>query len=69
MEENICPLLGSEGTKIESISPEHHHVCRPFCACCGGGETRKGYRYNKSRSHWQNTKSRRSKAKYKSHGR
>lgn len=51
----------------ESINPEHHHCVRPLCACCGGGDHRKGYKHTKAKSYSDNRKNRKAKPKNKDH--
>jgi len=51
--------------KIQSINAAHHHEIRPFCACCGGGDKRKGYTYGKAKSRRKNNKAR--KPRHKDH--
>lgn len=45
----------------ESINPEQHHDCRPFCPCCGGGDWRKGYTLTKSKSRRKSKKAKKPK--------
>jgi hypothetical protein len=51
----------------ESVNPEWHHNCRPFCRCCGGGDKRKGYKNTKAKSRSKNITNKRAKPKYKEH--
>lgn len=46
-----------------SINAEHHHAVRPRCACCGGGDWRKGYTLTKAASAAKSAKGR--KPRYK----
>lgn len=60
-DEDFLPQFSSVERK--SVEARHHHVIRPLCPCCGGGEIRKGYAYSKYTSRKRSTKARRAKKK------